>query len=136
MKIAIGCDSGALALKEALVSRLEAQGHTVQDCITATAAAEAVGAGVCQRGIVLGATGVSESIAANKVNGVRCALLSDEVSARMTREHNDTNMMALGCGIVGQLLVFGIVDVWLKTEFSGGERHQRRVDKIMALEIG
>ena len=136
MKISISCDSSALALKEAIVSRLEAQGYILQDCASATAAAEAVAAGACQRGIVLGATGASEAVDANKVNGIRCALLSDAVSARMTREHNDTNMMALGAGIVGQLLAFEIVDVWLKTAFSGGERHQRRVDKIMALEIG
>ena len=74
------------------------------------------------------------SIAANKVKGIRCALLSDVMSARMTRDHNDTNMMAMGAGVVGQNLAFEIVDTWLNTEFSHNERHQRRIDKVMALE--
>ena len=79
-------------------------------------------------------TGIGASIAANKIRGIRCALLSDLMSARLTREHNDTNVMALGAGIVGKLLAFEIVDTWLETEFSGGERHARRIDKVMALE--
>ena len=145
MRIAIGCDHGALDLKNALVSRLEGQGHTLQDFGTytkdscdytdfAAAAAKAVAAGECDRGIVLCTTGIGVSITANKVKGIRCALLSDTVSARMTREHNDTNMMALGAGIVGEKLAFEIVDIWLGTEFSGKERHQRRIDKLMELE--
>ena len=79
-------------------------------------------------------TGIGVSIAANKVKGVRCALLSDPVSARLTREHNDTNMMALGAGFVGPMLALEIVDTWLDTAFSHAERHQRRIDKVMALE--
>ena len=145
MRIAIGCDHGALDMKNALISRLEKQGHTVRDFGTytkdscdytdfAAAAAEAVASGDCDRGIVLCTTGIGVSITANKVKGIRCALLSDTVSARMTREHNDTNMMALGAGIVGEKLAFEIVDIWLGTEFSGVERHQRRIDKVMALE--
>ena len=145
MRIAIGCDHGALDLKNALVCRLESQGYTVQDFGTytkdscdypdfATAAAKAVASGDCDKGIVLCTTGIGVSIAANKVDGIRCALLSDVVSARMTREHNDTNMMALGAGIIGQILAFEIVDTWLGTAFSGSERHQRRIDKVMALE--
>ena len=145
MKIAIGCDHGALDLKNALVSRLEAQGHQVQDFGTytkdscdypdyAAAAAKAVAAGECDRGIVLCTTGIGVSIAANKIRGIRCALLSDVLSARMTREHNDTNMMALGAGIIGEKLAFEIVDTWLGTEFSNEARHQRRIDKMMALE--
>ena len=66
--------------------------------------------------------------------GIRCALLSDVMSARLTREHNDTNMMAIGAGVVGELLALEIADTWLDTEFSQGERHQRRIDKVMALE--
>jgi len=93
-----------------------------------------VAEGVCQRGIVLCTTGIGVSIAANKVKGIRCALLSDVMSARMTREHNDTNMMAIGAGVVGQMLALQIVDTWIGTDFSGGERHQRRIDKVMALE--
>jgi len=145
MRIAIGCDHGALEMKNALISRLEGQGYQVQDFGTCTkdscdytdfaaAAAKAVAAGDCDRGIVLCTTGIGVSITANKVKGIRCALLSDTVSARMTREHNDTNMMALGAGIIGEKLAFEIVDIWLGTEFSGKERHQRRIDKIMDLE--
>jgi ribose 5-phosphate isomerase B len=145
MKIAIACDHGALDMKNMLVSYLQGQGHAVTDFGThtnascdypefAAAAAQAVASGECQRGIVLCTTGIGMSIAANKVKGIRCALLSDVVSARLTREHNDTNMMAMGAGIVGNLLAQQIVDTWLGTDFSGGERHQRRIDKMMALE--
>ena len=67
-------------------------------------------------------------------DGIRCALLSDVWSAKMTRLHNDTNMMALGAGVVGENLALEIADTWLSTEFSGDERHQRRIDKLMALE--
>ena len=145
MKIAIACDHGALDMKNMLVSYLQRQGQTVTDFGTHTnascdypefvaAAAQAVASGECQRGIVLCTTGIGMSIAANKVKGIRCALLSDVVSARLTREHNDTNMMAMGAGIVGNLLAQQIVDTWLGTEFSGGQRHQRLIDKLMALE--
>ncbi len=145
MNISIGCDHGALALKDALVAHLRAQGHTVTDFGTysadscdypdfAAAAAQAVADGRCERGIVLCTTGIGVSICANKVHGIRCALLSDVVSARLTREHNDTNMMALGAGIVGELLAMQIVDTWLDTAFSGGARHARRIEKMMALE--
>ena len=79
-------------------------------------------------------TGIGVSITANKVKGVRCALLSDVMSARLTREHNDTNMMAIGAGVTGEMLALEIVDTWLGTEFSHAERHQRRIDKMMALE--
>ena len=145
MKIAIACDHGALDMKNMLVSYLQGQGHAVTDFGThtnascdypefAAAAAQAVASGECQRGIVLCTTGIGMSIAANKVKGIRCALLSDVVSARLTREHNDTNMMAMGAGIVGNILAQQIVDTWLGTEFSGSQRHQRRIDKMMALE--
>lgn len=145
MKISIGCDHGALALKNKVVSHLRAQGHDVLDCGThapdscdypdfAAAAARAVVSGECEKGIVLCTTGIGVSIAANKVPGIRCALLSDLLSARMTRLHNDTNMMAMGAGIVGENLALEIVDTWLGTEFSGEARHQRRIDKVMALE--
>ena len=110
MKISVACDHGALDLKNAVKAHLEA------------------------KGIVLCTTGIGASIAANKVRGIRCALLSDLMSARLTREHNDTNMMAIGAGVVGQLLAFEIVDTWLETEFSGNDRHARRIAKMMALE--
>ena len=145
MKIALGCDHGALALKNALIPHLEKQGFEVKDFGTYTldscdypdfagAAAKAVASGECDKGIVLCTTGIGVSITANKVKGIRCALLSDVMSARMTREHNDTNMMAIGAAVVGQMLAFEIIDTWLGTEFSGEARHQRRIDKMMALE--
>lgn len=145
MKIAIACDHGALELKNALIPRLEKQGYEVKDFGTytkdscdypdfAAPAAQAVASGACDKGIVLCTTGIGVSITANKVPGIRCALLSDVMSARMTREHNDTNMMAIGAGVVGQMLAFEIVDTWLGTEFSHDARHQRRIDKMMALE--
>ena len=144
MKISIGCDHGALALKNKMVAHLTAKGYDVKDCGTytadscdypdfAAAAARAVAGGECEKGIVLCTTGIGVSIAANKVKGIRCALLSDVMSARLTREHNDTNMMALGQGFVGPMLALQIVDTWLDTAFEGG-RHQRRVDKISAIE--
>ena len=145
MKIALGCDHGALALKEALIPHLEKMGYEVKDFGTyssascdypdfAGPAAQAVGSGECEKGIVLCTTGIGVSIVANKVKGVRCALLSDVMSARLTREHNDTNMMAIGAGVVGQMLAFEIIDTWLGTEFSHDERHQRRINKMMAYE--
>ena len=145
MKIAIACDHGALALKNTIVDHLTKKGYTVEDFGThtldscdypdyAAPAAKAVAEGVCEKGIVLCTTGIGVSITANKVKGIRCALLSDVMSARMTREHNDTNMMAIGAGVVGQMLALEIVDTWLGTEFSHNERHQRRIDKVMALE--
>ena len=145
MKIAIGCDHGALNLKNKMVSHLEAKGFEVKDFGTytnascdypefAAAAARAVASGECEKGIVLCTTGIGVSISANKIDGIRCALLSDVWSAKMTRLHNDTNMMALGAGVVGENLALEIADVWLGTKFSGDERHQRRIDKLMALE--
>lgn len=145
MKISIGCDHGALALKERIVTHLSRQGYEVMDFGThtadscdypdfAAAAARAVADGQCERGIVLCTTGIGVSISANKIPGIRCALLSDTWTAKMTRLHNDTNMMALGAGVVGENLALEVVDTWLKTEFSGEARHQRRIDKLMALE--
>ena len=145
MKLASACDHGALALKNKLVAYLTEKGyelvdfgtHTLESCDYpdfAAPAAKAVAAGECEKGIVLCTTGIGVSITANKVDGIRCALLSDVMSARMTREHNDTNMMAMGAGVVGEMLALEIVDTWLGTEFSHNERHQRRIDKVMALE--
>ncbi len=144
MKISLGCDHGGLNLKNAVKAHLIDRGFEVLDCGTNTTdscdysdfavpAAKAVASGECERGIVICTTGIGISISANKVKGIRCALLSDTVSARLTRQHNDTNMMALGQGIVGEKLALEIVDIWLDTAFEGG-RHQRRVDKLMAIE--
>ncbi len=145
MKIAVGCDHGALELKNKVVSHLENRGFEVMDFGThtpascdypayAAAAARAVAQGQCERGIVLCTTGIGVSIAANKVKGIRCALLSDLMTAQMTRLHNNTNMMALGAGVVGPNLALQIVDTWLDTAFSGEARHQRRIDQVMDLE--
>ena len=144
MKIAIACDHGAYDLKETVKKHLEEKGFEVKDFGTnskdscdypdfAGPAALAVASGECEKGIVLCTTGIGVSITANKVKGVRCALLSDLLSAKMTRQHNDTNVMAMGAAIVGEMLALQIVDTWLGTEFEGG-RHQRRVDKIMSYE--
>ncbi len=145
MKISIGCDHGAFALKNKVADHLRSQGHEVQDFGTysldscdypefAAAAARAVASGACEKGIVLCTTGIGVSISANKIDGIRCALLSDVWSAKMTRLHNDTNMMALGAGVVGENLALEIVDTWVGTAFSGEARHQRRIDKLMDLE--
>jgi len=145
MKIAVACDHGALDLKNKVKAHLEAQGHEVEDFGThtlascdypdfAAPAAKAVAEGKCEKGIVMCTTGIGVSIVANKVDGVRCALLHDLMTAKLTREHNDTNVMALGAGVVGEMLALQLVDTWLGTEFSHNERHQRRIDKVMALE--
>ena len=145
MKIAIACDHGALDLKNKIAAHLEKKGYEVKDFGTHTLAscdypdfvapaAQAVAAGQCDRGIVLCTTGIGVSITANKVNGIRCALLNDLMSARLTREHNDTNMMSLGAGVVGEMLALQIVDTWLETAFSNDERHIRRINKLMAVE--
>ncbi len=144
MKIALACDHGGLTLKAAIRSHLQARGFEIRDFGTdsldscdypdfAAPAARAVASGECDRGILVCTTGIGVSITANKVRGIRCALLSDTVSARLTRQHNDTNMMALGQGVVGEKLALEIVDIWLDTAFEGG-RHQRRIDKMMAIE--
>lgn len=142
--IAIACDHGGLSLKEAVMKHLLDAGYEVKDFGTnstdscdypdyAAPAAQAVASGECEKGIVICTTGIGVSIVANKVDGIRCALCSDPFSAEMTRRHNNTNMLAMGAGIVGRELAMKIVDIWLTTEFEGG-RHQRRIDKVMALE--
>lgn len=141
----MACDHGAVELKIKLKAHLQEKGMEVVDFGTHTTdscdypdyiapAAQAVASGECDRGIVLCTTGIGVSIVANKIKGIRCALLSDTMTARLTREHNDTNMMALGAGVTGPMLAQEIADVWLATEFSHSERHQRRIDKVMALE--
>ena len=146
MKIALGCDHGGYELKEFVKTVLEKLGHTYEDfgCTSADscdypdfggAAAKAVAAGECQRGIVICTTGIGISIAANKVKGIRCALCGDVLSAELTRRHNDANMLAMGAGIVGAMTAERIVDVFLNTPFEGG-RHARRVGQIAALERG
>ena len=144
MKIAVACDHGGLELKAAVLKYLSEHGHEVRDFGTCTAdscdypdfalpAAEAVASGACDRGILICSTGIGISIAANKVKGIRCAHCHDTYSAKYTRLHNDANMLAFGQKIIGEGLMLEIVDVFLNTGFEGG-RHQRRVDKISAIE--
>ena len=146
MRIAIGCDHGAFALKNKVIEHLEKQGHEVRDFGTystescdypdfAAAAARAVASGECQRGIVLCTTGIGVSMVANKVKGVRCALCRDLLSAQLTRQHNNANMLALAGGFTGNFEAEHIVDAFLTTEFEGG-RHQRRVGLVMDIEQG
>ena len=140
MKIALGCDHGGYELKEFIITVLNKLGYEHEDfgCYSTescdypdfgAAAARAVAEGKCDRGIVICTTGIGVSITANKVNGIRCALCSEPLSAEMTRRHNDANMLAMGGGLIGNNMADRIVDAFLNTPFEGG-RHQRRVDKI------
>ncbi len=144
--IAIACDHSALELKKEVEALLTARGLEYQDFGTYTdeschypifgaRAARAVASGACDRGIVICGTGIGMSLVANKVSGIRCALCSDPYSAKMTRQHNNANMLALGARVIGVELAKMIVDAFLDTEFEGG-RHQTRVDMISAVEKG
>ena len=144
MKIALGSDHAGYALKAALGHRLKELGHEVSDLGTdseeptdyprfCAAVGRAVAAGRADRGIVMGGSGQGEAIAANKVHGVRAALCLDEYTARMAREHNDANVLALGGRIVATEMAFRIVDLFLETRFEGG-RHVARVEQIAAIE--
>jgi ribose 5-phosphate isomerase B len=144
MRIAIGADHAGFALKEHLVAILTRRGHDVDDRGTFSNApvdyppicaevARAVAAGRVERGIVVGGSGQGEQIAANKIHGVRAALCNDLYTARMSREHNDANVLAIGGRIVAFTLAEEIAALWLATPFEGG-RHQRRIDQIHALE--
>jgi ribose 5-phosphate isomerase B len=147
MKLSIGSDHGGYEYKEAVKEHLISLGHEVVDCGCfgtesvdypdfGIPAAELVRDGKVDRGIVICTTGIGMSIAANKVRGVRCALCGDLKSAEMTRKHNDTNMLAMGAGIIPLSLALEITDTWLNTAFEGGERHVRRIGKITAYEAG
>jgi ribose 5-phosphate isomerase B len=144
MRIAIGADHAGFALKEHLVATLRRLGHDMDDRGTFTTqavdypeisadVARAVASGRADRGIVLGGSGQGEQMAANKVPGVRAALCNDLYTARMSREHNDANVLTMGGRIVAFTLAEEIVTVWLTTPFEGG-RHQRRISQIHELE--
>ena len=145
MKITIGSDHGAVALKDEVKLVLKEFGNIEvkdvgtfgTDAVDYPDIAEKVCAdvvsGEADRGIVLCGTGLGISIASNKIKGIRCALCNDVYSARMSREHNDANVLAMGGRVTGFGPAGEIVRVWVTTEFTGG-RHARRVDKIMALE--
>ena len=142
--IAIASDHGGYALKEHIKAYLTAQGKTCKDFGTDStascdypvfgrAAAEAVASGECEPGIVICTTGIGISITANKVKGIRCALVGDLMRAKLTRQHNNSNMLALGAGVTGPMLAEKIVDAFLSTEVEGG-RHERRVNLMMEVE--
>lgn len=144
--IALACDHAALELKAEVKKILEARGLEYEDFGTYTTdschypvfgarAARAVADGRCDRGIVICGTGIGISLVANKVKGIRCALCSDSYSAKMTRAHNDANMLAMGARVIGVEVAKEIVAAFLDTPFEGG-RHQTRVDMITAIENG
>jgi ribose 5-phosphate isomerase B len=144
VRIAIGADHAGFLLKEHLKGTLKRLGHIVDDHGTDSeesvdyppiclAVARAVAGGQAERGIVLGGSGQGEQIAANKVPGIRAALCNDLYTARLSREHNNANVLSMG----GRIVAFGLADeilaIWLRTDFDGG-RHQRRLDQIAAAE--
>ena len=139
--IAIGSDRGGFELKQKVIAHLKEQGKEVKDFGTYSldscdypdygrAVGEAVASGQCEKGIVICTTGIGISITANKVPGIRCALCHNTTTARLTREHNDANVLAIGAAMVGEIVAMDIVDTFFATDFSHGERHQRRIDKI------
>ena len=144
MKIAMACDHGGLRLKNVLKEDLEKNGYEVVDFGTyteescdypdyASKAAKAVADGTCDKGVVVCGTGIGVSITANKVNGIRCSLCQDVFSAKATRQHNDSNMLAMGQRVIGEGLALEILHAWLESEYEGG-RHDARIQKMMALE--
>lgn len=145
MKITIGADHGGYRLKEILVPFIESLGHEVTDvgCSCdqsvdypdyALPVCEAVANGQADRGILICGTGIGMSIAANKVRGIRCALVHDMFSAQATRDHNDTNVLAMGERVVGPGVAQEIIRIWLETPFSNGERHVGRISKVKEIE--
>lgn len=145
VRVAIGSDHAGLALKQELVRWLGERGYEYHDFGTHTTAScdypdyakavgEAVARGEFERGILVCGTGIGISIAANKVPGVRAVVCSETYSARMSRDHNDANVLCLGGRVVGPGLAQEIAEVWLGTPFSGDQRHVRRIEKISAVE--
>jgi ribose 5-phosphate isomerase B len=145
MKIAIGADHAGYRLKDVIVPVLRQLGHEVTDvgwhCADsvdysdyAIPVCEMVVKGEADRGILICGTGIGMSIAANKTPGIRCALVHDLFSAKATREHNDSNVLAMGERVIGPGLAEEIVKVWLETPFSEGERHKNRIRKVMEIE--
>ena len=139
--IAIASDHGGFELKTMVIAHLKEKGMECRDFGTYSLdscdypdfgrpAAKAVASGECEKGIVICTTGIGISITANKVPGIRCALCHNTTTARLTREHNNANMRAIGAGMVGENVAMDIVDTFFATPFSEGERHQRRIDKI------
>lgn len=140
MRIALGCDHAGFAYKQRIAECLAAAGHEVQDFGTHSPApcdyprfvrpaAQAVAAGQADRGIVLGGSGNGEAMVANRIRGVRCALCWDLASARLSRQHNDANVLSLGARMISLETALAIVQTWLETPFEGG-RHARRIAMI------
>ena len=138
--IAIGCDHVGFELKTHIIDHLQKQGHSIKDFgahstertdypIFGKAVANSVANQECEKGILICGTGVGISIAANKVHGIRAVVCSEPYSALLSRQHNDTNILAFGARVVGRDLAIMIVDAWLSGEFEGG-RHQNRIDII------
>ena len=145
MKIAIGNDHGAVEYKDIIKAMLTEEGHEVIDCGTnstdscdypdyAKAVADKVVSREVEKGIVICGTGIGISIAANKVKGIRCGLCTNTTMARLTREHNDANVLSMGQRIIGIETAKDIVHTFLSTPFSNGERHKRRIEKITEIE--
>ncbi|MBO4903134.1 MAG: ribose 5-phosphate isomerase B [Lachnospiraceae bacterium] len=141
MKVAIGSDHGGFDMKEAVIAHLKEKGYEVTDvgCYDrqscdyppyGRAVAHAVADGKADKGIVICTTGIGISITANKVKGIRAGLCHDTTSAYLTRAHNDANVLAMGAGLIGIYVALDIVDTFLETEFSGLEKHARRVAAI------
>ncbi len=139
--IAIGSDHGGFELKEAVKRHLESRGIEYKDCgcydkssvdypVYARAVAHLVADGSAEKGILVCSTGIGISIAANKVKGIRAALCSEPYSAKMTRLHNDANILCMGGLVIGEYLSMETVDTFRDTAFSGEDRHQRRIDLI------
>lgn len=146
MKIAIGNDHTAVAMKNHITKYLEEQGHEIinfgtdskERCdypIYGKKVADAVASGECARGILICGTGIGISLAANKVKGIRAAVCSESYSAKLTRLHNDANIIAFGARVVGEATAETIVDAFINTDYEGG-RHQKRIDMITAIEQG
>jgi ribose 5-phosphate isomerase B len=145
MKIALGSDHRGAVVATALVNHLRAEGHDVDvlcECSGPTdypdvawQVARSVGEHKADRGILICGTGIGMCIAANKLPGIRAAMAQDELSAQLSRTHNDANVLCLSADLIGQTLAKRVVDVWTKTQFEGG-RHQRRLNKIAAIERG
>ena len=144
MRVAIATDHAGLPLKEPIADWLRDAGHEIVDFGVSdpnpvdypdviAPAARAVANGECERAIVLGGSGTGEQIVANKVRGIRCVEAADPVTARLGREHNDANVLAMGARIIGREVALACVAAFMSGEFQGG-RHARRVDKISALE--
>jgi ribose 5-phosphate isomerase B len=143
MKISLGSDHAGYRLKEKVKELLSSLRHEVVDCGTFSEdpvdyplfirpAAEAVARGECERGVVFGGSGNGEAMAANKVHGIRCALCWNEETARLSRQHNDANVLSLGQRVIAEDIAVNIVQIWLETPFEGG-RHIRRVEQLNAM---